>query len=318
MTHKYTNLIDRLNDIVDEVHIDEVKKIIISLTKINNFKNSIGNDLCTDTLYDKISFELKNEFNINNFRIILNENNIEKVLFKNGDKINLNYQFSSKVSSNTEIVIIIEDKELTPYQKLSLNSYFSELIHLLYIQFVLQDLKNSSNIDPLTKLENRISFNQEMKILIPLARREKMKIGVLLINIDRFRAVNDEHGDEFGDEFLKLYANTIKETIRTSDIAVRFGGGEFLVLLVNIDTEDRTIELADKLKDKLANTYLKSPNGDNFKKTVCIGVSMFPEDSSDINEIVKNTEMALSDARDNSRNNVLRYQKADDGEIDLF
>ncbi len=195
--------------------------------------------------------------------------------------------------------------------------HIEEVAHIVK-ELISNSLEEISTVDNLTQLENRISFNQEMKILIPLARRENMKIGVLLINIDRFRAVNDEHGDEFGDRFLQKYANTIKETIRTSDIAVRFGGGEFLVLLVNIDTEDRTIKIATKLKDKLANTYLKSPNGDKFKKTVCIGVSMFPEDSIDINEIVKNAEMALSDARDYSRNNVLRFQKKDEGEIDLF
>ncbi|RLA78379.1 MAG: hypothetical protein DRG78_15245 [Epsilonproteobacteria bacterium] len=195
--------------------------------------------------------------------------------------------------------------------------HIEEVAHIVK-ELISNSLEEISTVDDLTQLENRISFNQEMKILIPLARRENMKIGVLLINIDRFRAVNDEHGDEFGDRFLQKYANTIKETIRTSDIAVRFGGGEFLVLLVNIDTEDRTINIATELKDKLANTYLKSPNGDKFKKTVCIGVSMFPEDSIDINEIVKNAEMALSDARDHSRNNVLRFQKKDEGEIDLF
>lgn len=318
MIYKYNTLIDRLNDIVDEVHIDEVKQIITSLTKINKFKNSMNDNLCTSTIYEKILFELKNEFNIENFKILLIENSIENLLFKNSDNINLDYKFSNKVSNNTEIEIIIEDKNLTSYQKLLLNSYFSELIHLLYIQYVLQDLKKTANIDPLTKLENRISFNQEMKILIPLALRENMNIGVLLVNIDRFRAVNDEHGDEFGDEFLKLYAKTIKKTIRTSDIAVRFSGGEFLVLLVNIDTEERTIEIATKLKDKLAQTYLKSPNGDEFKKTVCIGVSMFPEDSTDINKIVKNSEIALNYARDNSRNSVFRYKKEENNFIELF
>ena len=86
---------------------------------------------------------------------------------------------------------------------------------LLYIQFVLDDFQKSNTIDPLTQLQNRISFNMEMKTLVPLAIRENMKFGsILLINIDRFRAVNDEHGDEFGDEFLKLYANTIKESIQ--------------------------------------------------------------------------------------------------------
>ncbi len=318
MTNKYDTLIDRLNDIVEDIHIDEVKKIINTLTKINNFKHSIEDNLCEDTLYEKIIYELKNEFNIENFKILLFTDNIERILFQNGNTVNIDYRFSSRVSNDSVITFILDDKNLTQYQKLTLNSYFNELIHLLYIQFVLQDLKKLSTVDPLTNLSNRLSFNQEMKTLIPLAIRENMKIGVLLINIDRFRAVNDEHGDDFGDDFLKLYAKTIKNNIRTSDIAVRFGGGEFLVLLINIDTENRTLELANHLKDKLAQTYLKTPNGDKFKKTVCIGVSIFPEDSSDINEIVKNSEIALSDARDKSRSSVLKYEKDTNDEIDLF
>jgi diguanylate cyclase (GGDEF)-like protein len=145
-----------------------------------------------------------------------------------------------------------------------------------------------------------------------------MNIGLLLINIDRFKAVNDEHGISFGDEFLKLYAKTIKNSIRTSDIAIRFSGGEFLVLLINIIDEEKTIDIAHTIKDKLSNIYLKTPYGDNFKKTVCVGVSMFPHDSSDIDIVVQNTHIALSDAKDIGRNKVVRFSKDEDGEIDLF
>ncbi|MDB2405340.1 GGDEF domain-containing protein [Arcobacteraceae bacterium] len=317
MTHKYNTLIDRLDDIVDKVHIDEVKQIIATLSKINKFKHSIEDDLCADRLYEKIKHELLHEFKIDTFKISIFTNNIETILFQEGSTLKKIYTFKSKVSNDTVINVSLNSQDLSEYDILSLNSYFSELVQLLYIQFVLTDLQKSTTVDPLTRLQNRISFNNEMKTLIPLAIREKMKIGVLLINIDRFRAVNDEHGDEFGDEFLKLYAKIIQDNIRTSDIAVRFSGGEFLVLLINIDTESRTLELADKIKEKLASSYLLSPNGDHFKKTVCIGVSMFPQDSSDINEIVKNTEMALSDARDSGRNRVLRFH-IDEEIIDLF
>jgi len=314
----YNTLIDRLSQIVDEVHIDEVKKIIATLTKINDFKHSIEEDLCANTLYEKISYELKNEFNIENFKISIFTNNIESPLYEKGSLKKDIYEFNSKVSNESRVTITLNNNNLDEYQKITLNSYFTELVHLLYIQFVLVDLQKSSTIDPLTKLENRISFNQEMKTLIPLAMREHMKIGALLINIDRFRAVNDEHGDEFGDNFLRLYADTIKNNIRSSDIAVRFGGGEFLILLINIDSEQRTLGIANKLKDTLSSTYLLSPNGDKFRKTVSIGVSMFPDDSTDINEIVKNTEMALSDAKDTGRNLVLRYEKDNQNIIDLF
>lgn len=318
MKPKYNTLIDRLHTIVDEVHIEEVKDIIATLLKIDNFKHTIEEDLSTKIIYKKVKYELKNEFNIENFKIVLSSNKVNTTLFKNGKKVAQSYTFHKKVANKNNISIVVEDNQLSKYQKLTLNSYFSELVQLLYIQYVLDDLQKTATVDPLTNLENRISFNTEMKTLIPLAIREKMKIGALLINIDRFRAVNDEHGDDFGDDFLKLYADTIKENIRSSDIAVRFAGGVFLVLLVNIDSELRTITIANKLREKLANSFLISPNGDRFQKTVCIGVSMFPDDSSDIQEIVKNTEVALSDGRDKERNKVFRFKSDEKNTIEFF
>ncbi|MEA2049869.1 MAG: GGDEF domain-containing protein [Campylobacterota bacterium] len=318
MLNNTDTLIDRLDNIVDSIHIDEVKQIIHTLSKINNFKHNIEDDLCSDSIYNKILYELKSEFKINNLKIMQITKDSETILFQVGNNISFTYSYISKVSKETSIVIFIEDKELNSYQELCLNSYFNEIVHILYIQSILKNLQKSSYIDPLTKLKNRISFNEEIKILIPLAIREKMKIGVLLINIDRFRAVNDEHGVAFGDQYLKLFANTIKNTIRTSDIAVRFGGGEFLVLLVNTDSELKTIDIATKLKDKLSNIYLETNNKDRFKKTASIGVSIFPDDSLDIHDVIKNSEIALSDAKDIGRNTILRYQKEIKSTIELF
>ena len=319
MVDNEITLLDRLNEIVDAVHIKEVKEIITTLSKINKLKLSIEADLSKDALYAKIYDELHLEFGIKNFKILHIEDGSESLLHKEGDDI-LEYslEFKNVVLRNIQINIYIDDKNLSEYQIISLNTYFKELVHLLYIQFVLDDFQRSTTIDPLTQLQNRISFNTEMKTLVPLAIRERMKFGVLLINIDRFRAVNDEHGDEFGDEFLKLYANTIKENIRTSDIAVRFGGGEFLVLLIHVENEDITMKIAQKIQNKLSETYLLSPNNDHFRKTVSIGVSMFPEDSSDINEVVKFSEMALSDAQDSGRNSLLRYKSSESGDIEFF
>lgn len=312
-------LLDRLNSIVDEVHIDEVKKIIATLSKITRLKYSLEENLSEDSLYEKVSHELHNEFEITNLKIVHDVDDNESILYQSGDNdFEYTYVFKNRVASNININIYLDVDHLDDYRVLCLNTYFKELVHLLYIQFVLLDVKRSSTIDPLTQLQNRISFNTEMKTLVPLAIRENMKFGVMLINIDRFRAVNDEHGDEFGDEFLKLYADVIKNSIRTSDIAVRFAGGEFLVLLINVESEEMTLKIADKIKTRLAQTYLISPNNDKFKKTVCVGVSMFPEDSKDINEVIKFSEMALSDAQDQGRNNIVRYENATLGEIDFF
>jgi len=316
MNDNEVTLLDRLNEMIDSIHPEEVKKIVTTLSKISKLKYTLEKNLSKNMLYEKVSQSLYDEFKITNLKITHNKDNNEMILFKNGDDNALfNYSYKNKVSS---ISIYLDVKHLDEYRTLSLNTYFKELNHLLYIQFVLLDVEKSSAIDSLTELQNRISFNTEMKTLVPLALREKMNFAVLLINIDRFRAVNDEHGDEFGDKFLKLYANIIKNSIRTSDIAVRFAGGEFLVLLINVENEEKTMEIADKIREKLSQAYLVSPNDDKFKKTVCIGISMFPEDSKDINDVIKYSEMALSDARDKGRNSIVRYENNTLGKIEFF
>ena len=99
MLNKNT-LLDRLNEIVDDVHIDEVKKIIATLSKINKLKHSIESDLSIEDLYKKISHELKIEFNISNFKIIHVQNSEETLLYQEGENIlKYGYVFNNIVAS---------------------------------------------------------------------------------------------------------------------------------------------------------------------------------------------------------------------------
>ena len=313
-------LFDNIETIIDTVDEQGLKRVLLTLSKINKFKNTMQEYLSKEDFYKKIFLEFKEVFSIAKFKVIYMSDDQRVVLFKTADRLEYDFSFEYIISKDVTISICIDNQNFSQFQIIILNTYFKELVDLFYIQYVLSDLEKSITIDPLSKLQNRISFNTEMKTLVPLARRERMNFGVMLINIDRFRAVNDEHGDEFGDKFLKLYAKTIKKNIRTSDIAVRFSGGEFLVLLINVESEEMTIKIAEKIQDRLAETYLLSPNNDHFKKTVSIGVSMFPEDSADINEVIKFTEMALVDAqaKGNGRNQLVRYKDIETGTIEFF
>ncbi len=315
--NKYS-LMDRLDKLVHHKKQRDVKQIISSLAHINKFKHTSSDAHDKDFVHLKIYKFLNKRFRIHSFKIIKTIDNIDKVEFQTGkDYLLYNCKISEKVHPNTTITFLMETPKLSDFDITYLHCFIYEAAITAYIQYVLFSLEDSSTFDPLTHLKTRQSFQEEIKTITPLVLREKMKIGVLVINIDRFRAVNDEHGTTFGDEFLKLYAKTIIDTIRTSDIAVRFSGGEFLVLLMNIIDDARTLQIADEIKEKLANTYLISENGDKFKKTVCIGVSMFPEDSPDIEECIQKSKLALSDAQDQGRNNVLRFE-LNDGEFELF
>lgn len=315
---QHKTLINELDNIVDSKHLNRVKMIVENISKINSFKTEMLHILDIDIVYKRIATFLNETFNISDFTVIQTVYNIETIQFQSAQKMDYPYKFSHSINNIGLIEVHLDNQSLEYFDKVYLDTFLDEITNVLYIKYVLQELKNSLYIDHLTKLKNRQSFDEEMKAFIPLALREKMKLAVLIVNIDRFRAVNDEHGTQFGDEFLKLYATVIKKTIRSSDIAVRFGGGEFLILLVNVLDEDKALEIAKKIQDTLTNTYLLSPNNDHFKKTVCIGLSMFPEDSTDINEVVKKAEIALIDATDMGRNSIAKFTEADVGEIDLF
>ena len=104
MIENEITLFDRLNDIVDEAHICEVKKIISTLSKIDKLKDSIESDISAETLYNKISTELKIEFNIDKFKIIHVDNNTETILYKAGEIVpSYNYAFKNTISKNIQI-----------------------------------------------------------------------------------------------------------------------------------------------------------------------------------------------------------------------
>ncbi len=319
MQESQFTLINRLSEIVNESsQNEEIKKITNSILQIQKFKNILAKSFCDKTLYEKVTSYLKSQFNINDCQITLTQKGETISLYETGEISEYNYTYTKIFEENISIHVAIGNSELNGFDKMTLNSFFKEVMYLIYIHFIYANLQNSTASDPLTGFTTRLSFNQEMKTVIPLALREKMNIGFLLINIDRFTAVNDEHGNEFGDEFLKLYAKTIQNLIRSSDIGVRFGGGEFLVLLMHVESEDKTIEIADKIREELEQTYLISPNGDQFRKTVTIGVAMFPEDSLEVEEVINNAKIALTDALAVGRNSILRYTPSKKSTIELF
>lgn len=317
-TIRYKTLIDELEDIVDSKHINQVKKVIENLTKINNFKVELLYTKEIEMVYKKIATFLSVNFHIINYKIVQNIHNIEEIKYESGHSKVYGYMFRHPLNNIGSLEFYLNNEHLEKFERVYLNTFLDEVIGVLYTKYVLNELQHSTYVDHLTKLKNRQSFEEDMKEFIPLAIREDMKLGVLIVNIDRFRAVNDEHGTNFGDEFLKTYATVIKETIRSSDIAVRFGGGEFLIILVNVLDDSKVLEIAQKIKERLAETYLISPYGDKFFKTVCVGISMFPEDSEDIKVVIKNAQMALIDAQDQGRNRIVKYVEPESGGLDFF
>lgn len=130
-----------------------------------------------------------------------------------------------------------------------------------------------------------------------------------MLDIDFFKIINDTYGHEIGDNAIKAVAEVLKENIRESDIAIRYGGEEFVVLLYNCD-EDFVTEVAQKIRINFSKINIPTGGIANIKKTLSIGISIYPNDTQDIKEAIRFADYALYKAKNSGRNSVFRFTKS--------
>lgn len=161
--------------------------------------------------------------------------------------------------------------------------------------------------DALTSLPNRSLFYDRIYHGLARARRSESRVALMLLDIDRFKIINDSLGHDAGDVLLKAIAMRLNEGVRDMDTVARLGGDEFVVVLEGIhDTED-VIFVANKLLSTLSRPLEIS--GHTITTTVSIGVSIFPEDGADTDELLKNADIAMYKAKEAGKNNCQFYTK---------
>ena len=160
-------------------------------------------------------------------------------------------------------------------------------------------------IDPLTKISNRRGFENRLDAEWNRAFREKTPIGILMLDVDKFKCYNDAYGHQQGDETLKAFAETITKTLkRPVDFAARWGGEEFVILLPGADLGGAT-EVADRVRENVEALVVPTEEGAETRMTVSIGVnSAIPDTCITIDEFIKKADQALYTAKAQGRNKV--------------
>lgn len=167
------------------------------------------------------------------------------------------------------------------------------------------EIKRLASLDTLTGLSNRYVFNSNLNQALMRSKRYRKKFSVLLVDIDRFKIINDSLGHRCGDLLLKAIANRLKRCIRESDTIARLGGDEFTILLEEVNTHADAGRAAQKLLDALAKPY--TIEGKELIVTVSIGISTYPIDAETIEEVFKNADTAMYQAKEAGRNNYKFY-----------
>lgn len=179
------------------------------------------------------------------------------------------------------------------------------LIHPLNNTTLYQRALKLAYTDPLTQVNNRASLNEMMRREMCLAKRHDKNLSILFLDIDHFKAINDERGHECGDIALSSVAKLIKNCMRESDMVFRYGGEEFVVLLSETDIDGATA-LAERIRQTVANHTL-AYNMSPLTMTVSIGVaSLQGHDTED--SLVKRADSAMYKAKRCGRN---RFMLAD-------
>ncbi len=175
------------------------------------------------------------------------------------------------------------------------------------LEVAYRKIAHMANHDTLTDLPNRNLLNELLKRGIRISAREKQKLAVFYMDLDKFKPINDTLGHESGDQVLGIVAERLNETLRTSDTVARIGGDEFVAVLYNIESEEGVMSAAGKIIQSLGEEIVLK--GRTFTIGVSIGISIYPDNGTDIDSLLLKADKAMYQAKQAGRNRALFYGK---------
>ena len=166
-----------------------------------------------------------------------------------------------------------------------------------------------ATLDALTELNNRRQFETRLNQEISAAKRQQTPLCAMMIDIDFFKKINDTYGHANGDKALKKLAEIIKVQLRESDIASRYGGEEFAIILPNTKLDEAYL-VAERLRGAVEKDYvaIQSKDADKINLTISIGLAQYEQDS-ERDKMFNDADKALYQAKKDGRNKVVKYEK---------
>lgn len=166
-------------------------------------------------------------------------------------------------------------------------------------------LDHMAHHDALTQLPNRILLRDRLELAVARSRRSETMVGLMFLDLDRFKQINDSLGHDVGDELLIQVANRLLDCTRSTDTVSRMGGDEFAIMLEGLTHADQVANMARKI---LAAFELPFYVGNNeLHSSTSIGIALGPNDSNDVDALIKDADIAMYHAKDLGRNNFKFY-----------
>jgi diguanylate cyclase (GGDEF)-like protein/PAS domain S-box-containing protein len=156
--------------------------------------------------------------------------------------------------------------------------------------------------DQLTGLPNRHYIAEFLPQAIVSAKAAGTMLGIAFLDLDRFKHINDSYGHEIGDKLLQVVASRLRQCVRDGDVIVRMGGDEFVIVFLNLTSDEEVSRAAARIISALNLPIVVDER--SLQTSASLGISMFPRDGADMGELLKHSDTAMYQAKDGGRNNV--------------
>ncbi len=187
-----------------------------------------------------------------------------------------------------------------------LRNYLEAAKPVIESKLLMEKLRENSLKDAMTGLYNRRFLEEFISQFMYQASRNNDTYHIMMLDIDYFKQINDTYGHDVGDKVIVAIGHLLIKSIRNSDLAIRYGGEEFLILLHN-STDEGAMLVAKNIHSAFASIEFNVGQNEVIYKTLSIGISKFPNDGETIWECIKCADKALYEAKDTGRNKIVKY-----------
>jgi diguanylate cyclase (GGDEF)-like protein len=212
---------------------------------------------------------------------------------------------SGSVGSVIQIVTDVDEakhfQDLVPFMQ----PYLREASPVIETKRLMATLKESNLRDAMTGLNNRRFLEEYVDTMVANANRNNTSISILMLDLDYFKKVNDTYGHDVGDKVLIELSKVLVKSVRASDMVIRYGGEEFLIILQNT-SENFGDQMAEKIRIAVEEMKVQV-TGAVIQKTISVGIADFPDDSDTFWQALKYADVALYQAKERGRNQVIHF-----------
>ncbi|CAA7623518.1 EAL domain-containing protein [Magnetospirillum sp. SS-4] len=174
-------------------------------------------------------------------------------------------------------------------------------------------IQHLAHHDSLTDLPNRVLFQERLRQALAQAKRSGWRLGLLFLDLDKFKDINDTLGHHVGDMLLKAVARRLKRCVRETDTVARLGGDEFAVILTNLEDAEGASRVAESIIASINDPFGLEDH--EVLTSTSIGITLYPDDSSEADQLLKNADLAMFRSKAEGRNNYHFYVSEMDAEV---